>query len=127
MQAGDLEQARVTLEEIQDEEELAIAVASIAKAESRGNDSRTAKTNSKPQSVKESDLIASFAAAHTLGDWQKNEHLQRQLWNTVTIQLSNGRIADTQRMLNELLQLAAQQFRSWAVNAPLQASRTPKE
>jgi hypothetical protein len=122
--AGEIQLARETLKEIQDEEEKSIAVASIAKAEGAGNDSRTAKGRSKEQSDKKSDLVARFEAARTLSDWQGNQDLQRQLWEQVSIQLSKGNTAGARDMLRQLVQLAARRFRSLAVTAEPQSRPT---
>lgn len=124
--AGDLEQARATLKEIQDGSERGIAVASIAKAEGGGKDSRTANASSQAQTATEPDFVASFAAARTLGDWQGNQELQRQVWSKVSVAVDNGDLVDAQRILRKLVELAAQQFRSWAVNAQSKAPQTPK-
>lgn len=75
----------------------------------------------------ECGIIARFEAAHSLADWQRNANLQGQFWDQVSTQINNGNIADAQQTLRKLLQLAARQFRTWAVNAELHSPQTPKE
>jgi hypothetical protein len=126
-EAGDLAAARQTLMEINDSEERTTATQFIAKAETAGTHSRRESAEQKQPAIKQSDLIARFEAAHSLADWQGSADLQGQFWDQVSAQINNGNIADAQRTLRKLVQLAARQFRTWAVNAELHSSLAPKE